>query len=67
MANDNDTARVKNRLEIGDPPSDIASEAHGVCRINAFRRRDLAEVRQQLRDDKKAKAAQEDALTEMRH
>jgi hypothetical protein len=67
MADDNDTARIKNLLEIGATASEIVSEAYRVCRINGFLRRDLAEVRDQIRTDRKEKAVREDALAEMRH
>jgi hypothetical protein len=66
MASNNDTERIKNRLESGATASEIASEAYRVCRMNAYIRRDLAQIRQEVRDDKKKKVAQEDALTELR-
>jgi hypothetical protein len=65
MAPDNDTERIKSRLKSGASASEIASEAYRVCRMNAYIRRDLAQVRQEVRDDKKKKAAREDALAEM--
>jgi hypothetical protein len=66
MASDNDTERIKNRLESGATASEMASEAYRVCRMNAYIRRDLAQIRQEVRDDKKKKVVQEDALTELR-
>jgi hypothetical protein len=36
MADDNDTTRIKNRLEIGATAAEIASEAYRVCRINTW-------------------------------
>ncbi|CAA9962400.1 hypothetical protein PTMSG1_05775 [Pyrenophora teres f. maculata] len=66
---DNDTGRIKNRLECGATTAEIATEAYRVCHINALLRRDLHQAHKTIRSNREAakkQVVQEDALNEMR-
>jgi hypothetical protein len=66
---DNDIARIRNRLEGGADAAEVASEGYRVCRINAFLRRDIQQARDEIRKNRtnrQRQAVQEDALKELR-
>jgi hypothetical protein len=65
LSGDNDSARIKNRLEGGATAQEIAEEAYRVCRINAYLKRDANEAHGELRLKKKSYAVKDDALHEM--
>lgn len=65
LSKDNDSNRIKNRLEGGASAQEIAEKAYRVCRINAHLKKGINGARGELRLDKKEKTVKEDALAEM--
>lgn len=65
-SNDDDTARVKSRLDGGATAKEIAEETFRVCRINTYLKKDANSARADLRQLKKKHAITGDALEELR-
>ncbi|KAF2033812.1 hypothetical protein EK21DRAFT_31692, partial [Setomelanomma holmii] len=65
-SHDNDSARIKNRLDTGASGAQIAEEAYRVCRINAYIKKNADAAQADLRLLKKKNAITEDALKELR-
>ncbi|KAH7072967.1 hypothetical protein BKA63DRAFT_576983 [Paraphoma chrysanthemicola] len=66
MSKNDDSARIKNRLDDGATVKQIAEEAYRVCRINAYLRKNKDEAQAEMRVLKKRSAIAEDALQELR-
>ncbi|KAF1845616.1 uncharacterized protein K460DRAFT_430528 [Cucurbitaria berberidis CBS 394.84] len=69
MSDDNDTARLKARIDAGASVSEIAQEAYRISRINVYLRKAVQNAKDALRKSgelTKKQAVIEDALNEMR-
>lgn len=64
--NDNDVARINNRIGDAASVKEVAEEAYRVCRVNAHLRKSNKELQRALRQAKKKLAVKDDALSEMR-
>ncbi|KAF1914925.1 hypothetical protein BDU57DRAFT_579531 [Ampelomyces quisqualis] len=66
LSDDNDAARISNRVNDGARMEDIAEEAYRVCRINHHLRKKANKTQTELREAKQKIAIKDDVLSEIR-